>query len=198
MLRVTRATTYLVWWTHLLLCEPDPLLCFHKAAARNRDQKLSGFHWNCKTSVWEPCTPRCLLRNWYSAVPSPVCSWSGSSKAYVPSHPYFIPSGRTSVPAKYAQGSILTGLSVKIKGLHDVSVTFACKPTASFSIWRMVESKGIIACWANLLSTRNENSWNQCKMSCIIRKWGTRSGNESYGCLFKLLDLIFHISTKKK
>ena len=110
--------TYLVWRTHPLLCEPNPLLCFRKAAVRNRDQRLSGFRWSCKTSAWEPGTPRCLPRSSYSAAPSPGGSWSASSRAAVPSHPYFIPSGGTSVlaVAGLAQGSILSGLPVEIKG----------------------------------------------------------------------------------
>ena len=127
--------TYLVWRTHPLLCEPNPLLCFRKAAVRNRDQRLSGFRWSYKTSAWEHGTPRCLPRSSYSAAPSPGGSWSASSRAAVPSHPYFIPSGGTSVlaVAGSAQGSILSGLPVEIKGgmmlasVQFSSVTQSCR-----------------------------------------------------------------------
>lgn len=121
-----RTMTYLVWCIRLPLCGPNPLLCFRKAAARNHDQKLSGFHWNCKTSVWVPYTLPCPLRSWCTAALSLDGSWSASSKAYVLSHPYFIPSGCASVlpGTDDTQGSTLIGLSAKIKGLHNVSVTF--------------------------------------------------------------------------
>lgn len=120
----TRTVTYLVGRTHLLPCEPGPLLGSRKAAVRSHDRKPSGFHWNCRTSAWAPCTRRCLLRSWCAASPSLACSWSGSSKACVLSHPCLIPSGCTSVllATSHAQGSNLIGLPGMTKHLHDVII----------------------------------------------------------------------------